>query len=122
MRWSKEWRIDQFCCLVGILQQEIGFVFPTLYVVKSVISCQMSSPKDLTVEVGVFLHVLSYAEEGSFYIVLIQQIENPGRHLGYGAIVESEIDRFLSGDTYPPAGFRKKKPIQVWWLLNKHKS
>ena len=90
-------------CLFGVFQ--IGFcgVLKSPDVIEGMVANAVTLLHYLTEFVGMLADVVAHHEERGLDIVLRQQIEHPGCHLGDGAIVESEVDSMLLG-LYPPQG------------------
>ena len=67
----------------------------------------------------VFSDVVAHHEEGGFDVVLVQQIEYPGRDYGDRPVVESQVDGFLVG-AHPPQGAGIEFSKQFGRLFDKH--
>ena len=70
-------------------------------------------------QVRITRHIVAHTKERGFYIIIIEQIEDPRRYLRYRSVVERKIyGLLLAGNT--PYRFRNQHPVKIGWLFYKH--
>ena len=70
------------------------------------------------VELRMLAHVVAHHEEGGLDVVALQRLENEGRGLRYGTIVESQIDDLLVMVHTPQSPWIEPAQVDGWLLYN----
>lgn len=90
-----------------------------LQMVMRMISYRMSPVQHHLVDFRILPDIISYTKESSFYLILIQHIQDPRGNLRNRAIIKGKIYRLLFGGD-PPDRPGKKNPVYPGRLLYKH--
>ena len=108
---------------VGLLHVVAVFldgVGETDHVVVGVVAHLVAFIDDALVELRMFAHVVAHHEERGLDAERLEGVEDEGRSLGNGTVVEGQIDGLLV-TIHSPIGFRIKPPQVYGGLLNKHR-
>ena len=91
----------------------------TADVVVGVVAYLMAFRLDAFKEFWIFTYIVAHHEECRLHTMLLQHVEDEGRCLRDGAVVEGQIDGLLS-TVHSPIGFRIKPTEVDGGLLNNH--
>ena len=92
MRRTKEVCVQIFVSLVYIAHIRAYAVQQSAYVVVSVVAQSVPAAFNHLELLGVLAYVVAHHKEGGFDAVVVEHVKHPGCHLGYGAVVESEVN------------------------------
>ncbi len=88
---------------------------PAAEVAVCVVTHGMAFLFDPVKEGGVLLHLPSQAEEGGFGVMLRQPVQQAGRHLRVGTVIEGEADPVVAGGEAPHQP--GPEPVQKPWRM-----
>ena len=102
-----------------VVQVGMGGMFETAQVVVGVVADAVAALHHVLEDVRMFADIVAHQEEGGLDAVPVQQVQDPGRHLGDGAVVEGQVDFLLRG-VHPPEGAWIELAYYVGGLLDEH--
>lgn len=91
MRRAEQVGVQILVGLVHIAHIRAYAVQQSAYVVVSVVAQSVPAAFHHLELLGVLAYVVAHHKEGGFDAVVVEHVEHPGCHLGYGAVVESEV-------------------------------
>ena len=110
---------DEQLTFVGVDEVGDGPVLETAEVVVGVVADSMALLHDLAEELGMLLDVVSHDEKCGLHAVSGERIEQEGRGLGNGSVVEGQIDR-LFRRIHSPRGLWIEPSQPFRGLLDNH--
>jgi hypothetical protein len=89
MRRTKKRGLDIRICFLRIGDKIVGTMFPSLYMIKGVITRNMPFFKNLTIKRWVFSNIIAHAKKSRLNPICIEYIQNPGGNFRNRPIIKS---------------------------------
>ena len=109
----------EFVGTLHVVQVGVGGVLEASQVVVGMVADAVPALHHLLEHIRMLADVVAHLEEGGLDVMLVQQVQYPWRHLGDGAVVESQVDFLLRG-VHPPEGAWIELAYYVRRLLDEH--